>query len=202
MTVLINFKICDNSKDCNGISVCPTKTIYWDEKNKTIKIDNSKCICCGKCEESCPVEAIKVAKNEKEYDKIKKEIEKDPRKVSDLFVDRYGAEPISLAFLIDKDKFNIQILESTKIAAVEFFSKNSIKCLLHSIPIKSLFEGVDIKYRKINVSNEDPLLKNYDVKELPVLLFFKDGKLIGKIEDYYKNDKEKELKKKVDSIIK
>jgi hypothetical protein len=34
------------------------------------------------------------------------------------------------------------------------------------------------------------------------LLFFKNGKLIGKIEGYYKTGSEKELKKRVDEIIK
>ncbi len=34
MSVLINFKICDNSPDCNGIRDCPTKAFYWDKENK------------------------------------------------------------------------------------------------------------------------------------------------------------------------
>jgi NAD-dependent dihydropyrimidine dehydrogenase PreA subunit len=201
MSVLINFKICDNSKDCNGIAVCPIKAFYWDEKKKTIAVDETKCISCGKCEESCPVDAIRVARNEKEFKKIKKEIDEDPRKVSDLFVDRYGATSVSPAFLISPDKFEIQILESTKPAVVEFFKNSSIKCLLNSIPIKELV-NIDVKYRKIDLSNDDSLLKIYKIKELPSLLFFKNGKLIGKIEGYYKTGSEKELKKRVDEIIK
>lgn len=74
MSVLINFKICDNSKDCNGIAVCPIKAFYWDEKKKTIAVDETKCISCGKCEESCPVDAIRVARNEKELKKRVDEI--------------------------------------------------------------------------------------------------------------------------------
>ena len=201
MSVLINFKICDNSKDCNGIAVCPIKAFYWDEKKKTIAVDETKCISCGKCEESCPVDAIRVARNEKEFKKIKKEIDEDPRKASDLFVDRYGATSVSPAFLISPDKFEIQILESTKPAVVEFFKNSSIKCLLNSIPIKELV-NIDVKYRKIDLSNDDSLLKIYKIKELPSLLFFKNGKLIGKIEGYYKTGSEKELKKRVDEIIK
>jgi NAD-dependent dihydropyrimidine dehydrogenase PreA subunit len=201
MSVLINFKICDNSKDCNGIAVCPTKTITWDEKNKTLKIDNSKCISCGKCEESCPVNAIRVAKDEKEYKKIKKEIDEDPRKVSDLFIDRYGAASVSPAFLISPDKFEVQILESNKPAVVEFFKNSSIKCLLYSIPIKELL-NIDVKYRKVDLSNDDSLLKKYRIEQIPSLLFFNNGKLIGKIEGYYKTGSEDELKKKIGSIIK
>jgi len=198
MSVLINFKICDNSKDCNGIEVCPTQAIYWDEENKTLAIDNSKCISCGVCEPSCPVNAIRVAKTEEEYNKIKREIDEDPRKVSDLFVDRYGAVPIDIAFFIPQNKFDIQILESTKLAVVELFNDKSIKCLLHSIPLKELFDDIDVKYRKIK--DDDILSKKYKVNELPVLLFFKGGKLIGKIEGYYK-DKD-ELMEKINKIIK
>jgi len=201
MAVLINFKICDNSKDCSGIEVCPIGAFYWDEKRKTIAVDNKKCVSCGKCEKSCPVGAIRVARTEAEYKKIKKEIDEDPRKVSDLFVDRYGAEPVDPAFQIPENKFNIQILESTKLAVVEFFSKNSIKCLLHSIPIRDLFKDMDIKYRKIDVKENDSLLKKYKITELPSLLFFKDGKLISKIEGYYEIGKKRELLTKVNKII-
>lgn len=200
MAVLINFKICDNSKDCSGIEVCPTGAFHWDEKKKTIAVDNSKCISCGACEKACPVNAIRVARNEKEYKRIKKEIDEDPRKVSDLFVDRYGAQPVHPAFLIPQEKFDVQVLESTKLVAVEFFNHNSINCLLHSIPIKELFKGIDIKYRKIEMK-DDSLLKRYKIKILPALLFFKAGKLIGKIEGYFPVGKEKELMKRIKKIL-
>ncbi len=199
MPVLINFKICDNSKDCSGISVCPTSAFHWNEKKKIIEIDEKKCTSCGTCEKSCPVGAIHVAKTVEEFKKLKKEIDEDPRKVHDLFVDRYGAQPIHEAFLINEDEFNIQILEASKLAAAEFFKNETIMCLLNSIPIRDIFKDMDIKYRKVDITTEK-LLKKYNIKKLPSLLFFKEGKLIGKIEGYV-DDKDK-MKKEVNKIVK
>jgi NAD-dependent dihydropyrimidine dehydrogenase PreA subunit len=197
MSVLINFKICDNSRDCNGIKVCPTGALYWDEKNRKLGIDNAKCISCGKCEESCPVSAIRVAKNDEEYRKIKKDIDRDPRKASDLFVDRYGAEPIQPE--LHKEEFDAHMMGSTKPFVVEMFSGESIQCLLYSIPIKNLFKDFDIVFRKTKA--DDSLMIKYKIKQLPALLFFNDGKLKGKLEGYFEIKDEDDLKKEINKIM-
>ncbi|MFH1232941.1 MAG: thioredoxin domain-containing protein [Patescibacteria group bacterium] len=200
MSVLINFKICDNSKDCNGIKVCPVGAIFWDEKRKTVAVNNKKCISCGMCEKSCLIGAIRVAKNEKEYKKIEEEIKKDPRKTSDLFIDRYGAQPIVLAFLCTKEDFNIRVLEATKMVVVELFNNDSMECLLHSIPIKELVSDYNVSYKRMEIQDND-FLKKYKIKTLPSLLFFKNGILVGKIEGYYDIKRKKELKEKVDKVL-
>ena len=199
MAVLINFKICDNSKDCSGIEVCPTNALYWNEKNETVGIDDSKCINCGKCEKACPVSAIRLAKSEAEYNKIKAEIDADPRKVSDLFTDRYGGQPIKPAFCIPQEKFDIQILQATQLSVVELFNDDSIECMVNSIPLKDLFKDMDVKYRKVEIK-DNSLLEKYNVKILPSLLFFKNGKLIGKIQGYYDNKSKKEMIEQINEI--
>ena len=199
MSVLINFKICDNAKECNGVAVCPTGALYWDAKKKSVAIDNKKCISCRKCEKSCQVAAIHVAKDAKEYVKIKKELKEDSRKISDLFVDRYGAQPIHTAFLISDDKFELEVLESDKLVAVECFNDDSIACLLKSIPLKKLLGDFTVKYRKMLISSQ--LQKKLKIKKLPALLFFEKGKLLGKIEGYFANEKKDILTEKIKEII-
>jgi NAD-dependent dihydropyrimidine dehydrogenase PreA subunit len=199
MSVLINFKICDNAQECNGIAACLTGALSWDQKKKSIKIDNEKCLSCGKCEKTCMVDAIHVAKNEKEYQKIKEEIDADPRKVSNLFIDRYGAQPVHLAFLSSEKRFQMEVLESEKLVALEIFNDDSVMCLLKSIPMKELLPERPIKYRKMELGKD--LMKKYGIKKLPSLLFFEKGKMLGKIEGYYDNKQKEVLNKKIGSII-
>lgn len=200
MPVLINFKICDNAKECSGIAVCPTGALSWDDIKKTIVIDNTKCITCYKCEKSCMVDAIKVAKDQKEYDQIKQEFDNDPRKISDLFIDRYGSQAIHPAFLIGEDKFNLEVLNSTGIVAVEIFNDNSIMCLRCSIPFREIFKDEKLKYRKVKITS-DKLLSEYKIKKLPSLLFFLNGKIIGKIPGFYSVDEKTQLLEKVKKIL-
>lgn len=191
MAVLINFKICDNAKECGGITVCPTGALSWDEENETIKIDNDKCICCGACERSCPVNAIKVAFSDEEYDKIAKEIEDDPRTIKDLFVDRYGAAPLSEFFMISEDEIENKLTDG--IVLVELYNDDSIECLLKSIPVKEITKDLP----------KDTLFFKAESKEenLPALLIYKNKKLLGKIEGYYTIDQKEELMNKIKEIL-
>lgn len=200
MAVLINFKICDNAEECGGIEVCPSGALSWDKKKKTIKIDNAKCVACGQCEKNCPVGAIRVAKNDKEYEKIKKEIALDPRCRQDLFVDRYGAQPVGTAFLNSEKKFNFEYLRSQKLMMVEFFNEKSIMCLLHSIPIREIAGDFAFNYEKIKLKTKS-LMEKFGILELPALLFFKKGELIGKIEGYYGIADKSKIKSEVAKIM-
>ncbi|MFA5763488.1 MAG: 4Fe-4S dicluster domain-containing protein [archaeon] len=198
MSVAINFKICDNSPDCLGIPACPTGAIYFDKEKKTLVIDNFKCINCKKCVVACEVNAIYFAKDLNELKVVQKEIDDDPRKQSDLLVDRYGAEPQAKEFFCSNEKFDIQILQSTKLTVVECFDEDSIHCLIQSIPIKELFEGKDFVYRKFAVE-ENSFKEKYLIKELPCLLFFNEGKFIGQIDGFYSIEEKQKL---IDKLIK
>ena len=143
---------------------------------------------------------IRIAKDLKELKKIKKEIDNDPRKASELFIDRYGGEPQDNRFFCPADKFDIQILQATKPTVVECFDEDSIHCLIYSIPIKELFEDDDIVYRKFAVEDEK-FKTQQGIKKLPALLFFNEGKVIGKIEGYYSIDDKEELISKIKKLL-
>ena len=200
MAVLRNYKICDNAKECGGVAVCPTGAISWDEENETIVIDNDKCICCGACERECPIGALTVVYTDEEYKKIEEEIENDPRTTKDLFVDRYGAAPLSEFFMITDEELDNKLGEG--ITLVEVYEDDSIQCLLKSIPIKELTKDMpkDTKYYKVKCT--DSITKKYALKEYPSLLLFQDGKLIGKVEGYYSIDEKENFINKINEILK
>lgn len=200
MAVLINFKICDNAKECGGIEVCPTGALSYDDEKESIFIDNDKCISCGRCESECPIGAIMVARSDDEYDKLKKEIDEDKRTTKDLFVDRYGATPLSEFFMIKANEIKNKV-NNENITLIELYNDDSIQCLLKSISIKDLTKHLpkDTLFYKVD-SNEE-ICNKYNVKELPSLLVFKKGKLLGHIDGYYTTDEKEKLLIELNKII-
>lgn len=200
MSVLVNFKICDNAKECGGVEVCPVGAFSWDDEKETIVLDNEKCISCGLCEKECPIGAIRVAKTEEEYEKIKKEIDSDPRTTKDLFVDRYGAAPLSEFFMIEVDDVSEKI-KNKGLTFIECYKDDSIQCLLKSIPVKELTVDLDHDTLFYKVEVDDEIVDKYDLYTFPSLLIFKDGEYLGKVDGYYTNDNKADLIEAIYQII-
>jgi len=200
MSVLVNFKICDNAKECGGVEVCPVGAFSWDDEKETIVLDNEKCISCGLCEKECPIGAIRVAKTEEEYEKIKKEIDDDPRTTKDLFVDRYGAAPLSEFFMIEVDDVSEKI-KNKGLTFIECYKDDSIQCLLKSIPVKELTVDLDHDTLFYKVEVDDEIVDKYDLYTFPSLLIFKDGEYLGKVDGYYTNDNKADLIEAIYQII-
>ena len=97
----------------------------------------------------------------------------------------------------------MKVNSTDKPLIVELYNEDSIMCLLKSIKVKDIADcfSNDTRYRKVEVKDNSTLEK-YNIKELPALLFFKDGKQIGKVEGYYSEDEKDELIEKIQKIIK
>lgn len=194
MSVLINKKMCDNARECSCIVECPNKAFYYDEANETVAVKESLCTKCRICMIACEAGAVKVARNDEEYNRIKKEYDEDIRTVEELFVDRYGAASINSDYLIDINKLDTLIGDANKTLLIEFINEEESKCLVNSIPVKEILDNFkeDVSYRKCDV--DDSVLEKYNISELPSLLIYKNNKVVGKYEGFCNiNDKDKLL---------
>lgn len=201
MSVLVNFKICDNAPECGGAEVCPTGALSFDSEKGTLVIDNDKCISCGKCEKNCPIGAIRVARSTEEYEKIKKEIDEDTRTTKDLFVERYGA-----AVMLEHTQINFENIENivhrNEFALVEVNSEDTIECLLKSIPVVDILKDFpdNSMYYKCLVKNDEK--KSLGLNVVPSLLVYVNGNLKGRVEGYYTIVEKDELVNKIHELIK
>ena len=82
------------------------------------------------------------------------------------------------------------------------FNEDSIMCLLKSIPMKKIANLFDenTRYRKVEVTS-DEILEQYGIKELPALLFFKEGNFLGKFEGYVDENDENMLVDEIKRIL-
>jgi len=170
MPPIRNHKICDNSADCSGIANCANGVFFWDDKEGTIKLDTTKCVECGECESFCTVNAIRYAKCVDTLATLQKEIDNDPRTITDLLVDRYGSATIvdTYTFELSKEKVENRI-KSNRPVIIEFNSNDTIECLLNSIPISFITEQFhkDATYSKFFLDEGD--FKTYGVTTTPCL---------------------------------
>jgi ferredoxin len=189
MGVLINFKICDNSADCGGISACPSGAFYFCEIDRTIKIDNDKCVGCGACEQSCPVGAIRFARDMAEHDRIKGEIDADERTTEDLFAERYASQPLDDAFVITPDRVAKRI-KSAKPTVIEVNQYATIECLLKSVRATDICGAFhrDAMYAKCYVEKGD--FEKLGITSTPILRFYYKGKTVGEIDQYFTKDQQ------------
>ena len=91
---------------------------------------------------------------------------------------------------------------TSKICLLEVLKEELEECLIKSIPIKEILNGIkeDAIYRKME-EEIDNIIDKYQIKEMPALLIFKNNKLLGKIEGYYSYEQKDELINKINEII-
>lgn len=72
--------------------------------------------------------------------------------------------------------------------AVELFDEETLHCLATSIPYSDIFSGHGVKIKVFRAQTDKEIEKEFGITEIPALIFFKDGDLIGKVEGFYFDD--------------
>jgi len=136
----------------------------------------------------CPIAAIRVAKSKAEADKIQAEFDADPRKTEDLKIDRYGAGVFSTPALQPAEAVAFAAASKGLLCLELQLAFEDMPCHLLSIPMSELLDLKTTTYRA--VANGAEVAEKFGVSEIPALVFFKDGKQIGKVEGYFGDNEE------------
>ena len=173
---------CDQDKGCGCPKVCPFDAWYRDEKDENWLIDASKCTGCGLCLRECPAGAVLLANTLDEAERIKDGIDTDTFHTQKrLFVERYGGMPIKSE--ITGEEFDSKIKNDFVI--VEFFRNEKLICMVKCVPYSEIMPCENI--HKIDADKHPEITKQFNITQFPSLLFFRDGKIVGRIEGF-KND--------------
>ena len=87
-----------------------------------------------------------------------------------------------LAVEITSQEFNEIINNSHKLVVVDFFADWCMPCLMIAPVIEELAEKIkEVKFVRINVDDNRKLSSKYEIRSIPCLVIFKDGKEIGRI---------------------
>jgi hypothetical protein len=139
--------------------------------------------------EFCDVKAIRYGATAEEYQKIEREIERDPRTITELFIDRYGAMPVDDAYVFEltPDRLRKRI-NVRRPMIIEFNRRETIACLLRSVPIADIQEQFhpDATYAKFFIKESE--FEQYGVTKTPCLRFYYNNELLGQIDDYFEKD--------------
>ena len=203
MPVAINYKICDLAPMCGGIEVCPTGAFFWNKKTKRPDVDNKKCLSCGVCVRECPVNAILLARDQKEYDELLEKIKNDPRSEVDLWKEKLGTQPgrtVPLAPIITTRNFQEEISGSKDWILLDVWSEETLDCRFHSISFDDLKLN-KVSFKKLDGGTEKELAYQLRVKKPPTLILFKDGRERWRHEGYLYASDRNSIKQELEKLI-
>lgn len=86
------------------------------------------------------------------------------------------------AMEITNHEFNDIINNSHKLVVVDFFADWCMPCLMIAPVIEELADEMkDVKFVKINIDDNKELSRKYEIRSIPCLIIFKDGKEVDRI---------------------
>ncbi len=216
--VVFNYKRCDFAKDCPAISSCAaelgksTGAVRYDEKTKTIVVDedvckNHKCISKA-CTKDC-ADCFSYADTPVEYWWEVEQVRETVFDPNYRKKDRYNSEDILDFAKLTVDNFENYLKETDCLVVLEITSSSGCCSAYSSIPILDLIPEYIYHqyYKKIVVYTEtevDYLERFFELNELPALLFILQKKIIGRVVGIYQNSSDEDvctMKNKVKEIL-
>ena len=100
---------------------------------------------------------------------------------------------------LDSNNFKSQVEESDLPVVVDAFAKWCGPCKRLAPVLESMsqeFEG-KVRFAKLDVDQDRNLARDLNISSMPTLLFYKEGKLVGRHTGYLN---ESELRKKLESL--
>ena len=197
--VIFNHKLCDHEPSCTEILHCASAfggdkskaAIWYDEVNRRVVLDESKCSCNGVCRcLTCPLFIKTDDENEYwlENDKIKR-TKRDPNfRKKDMYSSGWASPCHRISIEIVKQKIanrDTFILEvNNKIGSLAEYVLIEILSLMP----KDIY---DRYYKKLLLTNIDEIEEVEDIlkiNELPCMLLIFDGEIVQEVYGIYKNN--------------
>lgn len=83
---------------------------------------------------------------------------------------------------VTDQEFNNIINNSHKLVVVDFFADWCMPCLMIAPVIEELAEKMkEVKFVRINVDDNEELSSKYEIRSIPCLVIFKNGKEVDRI---------------------
>ncbi len=105
-----------------------------------------------------------------------------------------------MAFEITTDNFQPEVLDSKKVALVDFWAEWCGPCRMIGPVVEELaseYEGKAL-ISKCNVDDHGEVAAQFGIRSIPTILFFKDGELVDRVVGAVPKST---LKQKLDSLV-
>lgn len=100
---------------------------------------------------------------------------------------------------VTREEFDKIISNGHKLIVVDFFADWCMPCLMMAPVIEELAENMkEVKFVKIDIDDNPKLSQRYEIRSIPTLIFFRDGKMIDKIIGGMDEDN---LREKVEELL-
>jgi Thioredoxin domain-containing protein len=101
---------------------------------------------------------------------------------------------------VTQGNFAEKVLNATRLVIVLFFAEQSGACQIQETELEALSKEYQdrIIFARLDVTSDEELTRQREIKGIPTLIFFRDGKEIYRITGIVMRDK---LRRKIEGIL-